>query len=266
MTSEAQGSTVSVAKASPASPPAAPPALSLADKAVLPRSGDSGRVVFGRVVSSSGAPLRGVQLTAYGRANTTVTTDSSGAYRVRLSGDSVRLTARQLGFAPTTQVVDLRSRDTSRVDLRMEPSILQLNSVVVSSGGARAAEKVSGAPSSILSVSPGQGTPTTCWAVRSTGVQAFLLPSHLSAPSLSVAGLIRAQWINWPAQGRVAEVVMSIDGALLRGMSTIDSDTVSLELNYRGNGWTGKAVQRGGSSTLERSVTLASASDKLCKM
>ena len=89
--------------------------------------GQAGGTVAGAVVSDRGAtPISGAQVTVGTRG---AVTDVSGRFRIAgLSGDSVTLTARRLGFAPVTQRV--RVGDAA-IRLRMSERAVELNTMVV---------------------------------------------------------------------------------------------------------------------------------------
>ena len=89
--------------------------------------GQAGGTVAGTVVTEeAGTPISGVQVAAGTHG---ASTDVSGRFRITgLSGDSVTLTLRRIGFAPTTQRVRVGATD---IQLRMSERAVELNSMVV---------------------------------------------------------------------------------------------------------------------------------------
>jgi TonB-linked SusC/RagA family outer membrane protein len=89
--------------------------------------GQAGGTVSGTVLSDRGAtPISGAQVTSGTHG---AVTDVSGRFRIAgLSGDSVTLSVRRLGFAPVTQRVRV---GTANVQLRMAERAVELNNIVV---------------------------------------------------------------------------------------------------------------------------------------
>jgi TonB-linked SusC/RagA family outer membrane protein len=90
-------------------------------------SAQAGGSVAGTVISERAeTPITGAQITVGTRG---AVTDVSGRFRITgLTGDSVTLTLRRLGFAPMTQRVRVGSMD---LRLRMSERAVELNSMVV---------------------------------------------------------------------------------------------------------------------------------------
>ena len=225
------------------------------------------RIVSGRVMTASGAPAVGVRLFAVGPKTAEGTTDSSGAYRLRVTGDSIVLNARQLGYAPTSRIVDLRNRDSARVDLRMEPSVLTLQSVVIAPSVAASERTSSGAAAGGRAVAGGVARPVIasgCWLVRPNTSPTLTLPTYLMVPAVLGEGSTQAQWINWPVSGRTTSVYMSMNAGSLSGTGASEGDSLTITLTQRGSGWAGVAVHRRGATRAEQTFVLTSAS--VCKM
>jgi hypothetical protein len=117
-----------------AAPFASMPLLAPAVVAAQPAQG----VVAGTVTTQAGQrPLGDAQVTVEGTA-LGAATDASGHFRIAgVSGTTVRVTARRIGYAPTTVTARVGATD---VTIAMSERVLELNQVVVT-GTAGVAEK-----------------------------------------------------------------------------------------------------------------------------
>ena len=89
-------------------------------------SGQAGTVAGTVITEGSGTPISGVQIVAGTHG---ASTDVSGRFRIlQLTGDSVTLTLRRIGFAPLTQRVPVGA---TNLQLRMRERAVELNSMVV---------------------------------------------------------------------------------------------------------------------------------------
>lgn len=88
-----------------------------------------GRLVEGTVVDAArGTPVQGAAVRVAGAPAVEVRTGSSGAFRLRVAGDTVTLRATRIGFAPESLTVAAAARG---VTLRLRPAALTLDPVVV---------------------------------------------------------------------------------------------------------------------------------------
>jgi TonB-linked SusC/RagA family outer membrane protein len=88
--------------------------------------GQAGTIAGTVVTEGSGTPISGVQISAGTHG---ASTDVSGRFRIlQLTGDSVTLTLRRIGFAPLTQSVRVGA---TNIELRMRERAVELNSMVV---------------------------------------------------------------------------------------------------------------------------------------
>jgi len=76
--------------------------------------------VTGRVLDSLGAPVVGAQVALAG-AEPTTATGQGGDFRLdALPSGTLELVVRRIGFAPTSRVIDLSERETSRVTVELQ--------------------------------------------------------------------------------------------------------------------------------------------------
>lgn len=90
--------------------------------------------VQGTLTDGRGAALRGVAVTVEG-AGAATTTDQLGAYRLVLPAGSHTVVARLVGFLARRTVVTVAAGESVTLDLRLEPSVVDLDAVVVSATG-----------------------------------------------------------------------------------------------------------------------------------
>lgn len=92
-------------------------------------------VVTGTVRDNSGRPLTSANVAVRGTHNAATTTEA-GRFRLEIATatlggtDSVELIARRIGYAPVTRLVSVRG-GTASVDFTLQPTMLQLEGVVV---------------------------------------------------------------------------------------------------------------------------------------
>lgn len=111
------------------------------------------RTLTGKVTDESGIPLEGVTVSASGTTNV-VTTDASGNYRIELPADVNRLSFTMVGFESIEQVVGNRTV----INIALEPSLSDLDEVVVVGYGTVKRSDLTGSVSTIKSedFNPGQ--------------------------------------------------------------------------------------------------------------
>jgi outer membrane receptor protein involved in Fe transport len=148
--------------------------LLLAGLAASAEAQDTG-VVQGTVTDARGAALAGVSVTAEGRGATTAT-DHLGAYRLTLPAGAHTLVVRVVGFRARRAAVTVGAGETVTLDLRLEPTVVDLEAVIVSATGE--AERLA-------------RTPLAMGAVRREEL-ASARPAHPSEIMNRMAGV----WVN----------------------------------------------------------------------
>ena len=101
-------------------------------------------VITGRVTSEQGQPLQGANVYIT-ELNLSVGTNATGNYTItvpaaRVSGQSVMLRARSVGFTPQSRQITIRA-GAQTVDFSMRPDVTRLSEVVVT-GVAAATEQI----------------------------------------------------------------------------------------------------------------------------
>ena len=87
--------------------------------------------ITGTVLDSLGAPVSGAQITVDSTSIRAVTNDA-GEFRLSgLGGGSVHLQFRRLGYAPEARTVPLQADASARIDVRLSPLPIQLETVEV---------------------------------------------------------------------------------------------------------------------------------------
>lgn len=89
-------------------------------------SAQGGRVVSGRVLDEKGAPLGGVTVTVKGTATKTVTS-ADGIYTIQLPANATEMVFELVGYAAVTAAIPA----TGAVDVNMQPSVTDIEGVVV---------------------------------------------------------------------------------------------------------------------------------------
>src|SRR5215203_134457 len=101
----------------------------LASAASLGAQAQPGTIAGTVVVEGAQRPLPGAQVTVDGQADKAVATDASGRFRITgLTGASVTVNVRALGFRPATQTVAV---GTTNVRFVVSERAVELNQVVV---------------------------------------------------------------------------------------------------------------------------------------
>jgi TonB-linked SusC/RagA family outer membrane protein len=101
-------------------------------------------VIEGTVLASSGESLPGVSIVVQGTANGTVT-DANGQFRISVPASTSTLTFTYIGY--TSQ--DIIVGDRTRIDVTLEPSLEQLDEVVVIGYGTVKKSDLTGSVSSV---------------------------------------------------------------------------------------------------------------------
>ena len=173
---------------------AAPTQKTAVGSAVSAAEGVGDATIVGRVTDQNLAPIAGASV-AVSALGVGTTTQQDGRFSLtipagRRGGDSVVVTARRIGFNPTTRAVRLPERGSVALDLTLTTAAMALQEVVVT--GVDAARAASG-----------------CWVVQSGGSalpQAFVLDPIASGQArgsvrggaASGAGPIVGSWSAMP--------------------------------------------------------------------
>lgn len=164
------------------------------------------RVVEGTVKASSGESLPGVSIVVAGTSNGTVT-DVEGKFRISIPSSTSTLTFSYIGY--TTQEIVVGDR--SRVDVTLEPSLEQLDEIVVIGYGTVKKSDLTGSVSSVKSDEL-KAVPTTSFDQalqgRAAGVQVM---QTSGAPGAEAS--IRIRGISSITAGN--EPLYVIDGMLI---------------------------------------------------
>ena len=120
---------------------AALPKIASTDTGAAPKQKGTARV-FGRVVSSAGAPVVGARVGLMGASAATLTRANGDFVLDSLPSGTQALVVRQLGYGPTEQVVELSSRAPVRVTVKLGIFVPQLTAVEVVSVRDQGLQKV----------------------------------------------------------------------------------------------------------------------------
>jgi hypothetical protein len=89
-------------------------------------------VLTGKVVSANGSPVAGARVEVEGSASRPVLTDAEGRFTLtELPSGTQSVVARQMGFAPVAQPVELSTRSPSEAIITMSRPVQVLETVVV---------------------------------------------------------------------------------------------------------------------------------------
>jgi hypothetical protein len=103
-------------------------------------------VVAGTIIdAATRRPLNGVRVLVVGDQNLAASSDDRGRYAIRLvPAGQHSLRASRIGMAPISQSFSVRGGDTTRVDLQLNETSVELSQVVVTgTGGAVEKRQVS---------------------------------------------------------------------------------------------------------------------------
>lgn len=170
------------------------------------------RAVEGTVIASTGESLPGVSVVVQGTSNGTVT-DADGKFRINVPSSASVLTFSYIGY--TTQEVSVGDR--TRVDVTLEPSLEQLDEIVVIGYGTVKKSDLTGSVSSVKADEL-KAVPTTSFDQalqgRAAGVQVM---QTSGAPGAEAS--IRIRGVSSITAGN--EPLYVIDGMLINS-STAD--------------------------------------------